>query len=106
MRVDLGDEASLRRHRGVLHVVRLRPAVAPDFAKPWRSQRRLAVPELGGVLDMERCRGVGIDLNKLLQRPVTLRVRRGGETTGRTLAAGVAGFASAGQSHPASVVGR
>ena len=75
--VSLGAQV-LRRHRGMLHVVpqSMPPAV---FARPWREERSVAVPELGGVLEMRRRRGTGIDLEKLLAAPVMLRTRRGGE---------------------------
>lgn len=79
VRVNIGDALSLRRYRGLVHVVRSPPEAPQNFSTPWRGERRLALPELRGVLTMQRGRGVGIDLEKLLQQPVTLRCRRGGE---------------------------
>lgn len=68
----------LHRHRGMLHVVP-QPLPPTVFARPWHEERSVAVPELGGVLEMRRRRGAGIDLEKLLAKPVMLRTRRGGE---------------------------
>ncbi len=82
--VELGLHA-LRRYAGELHVVPLAPLVPvtarvpTDFARPWRDERRVDIPELHGVLEMRRRRGAGIDLAKLQAKPVTLRLRAGGE---------------------------
>ena len=76
--IELGTQA-LRRHAGVLHVVPLGPSLPADFSRPWREERRLAVPELHATLEMRRRRGAGIALAALLAKPVTLRMRRGGE---------------------------
>jgi tRNA(Ile)-lysidine synthase len=70
--------ARLRRHAGKLHVVR-GPAPPPQFSKRWHGERRIALPELGGTLTLARVRGAGISLSRLRGRPVTIRVRQGGE---------------------------
>ena len=78
MLIELGD-ASLRRFDGRLYVT---PASGPPrhgFAKRWRGERKLALPELNGVLTMTECRGNGISLAKLQSKVVTIRLRRGGE---------------------------
>jgi tRNA(Ile)-lysidine synthase len=73
---------SLRRHRAALHLV---PAAAPQRSpaapapQSWRGEGRMELPAWHGVLHMRRRRGAGIDLEKLLAKPVTLRARRGGE---------------------------
>ena len=69
----------LRRHAGVLHVVTTAPPVPAGFSRSWRDERRLNVPELHAALEMRRRRGAGIALELLLAKPVTLRLRRGGE---------------------------
>ncbi len=72
----------LRRHRGLLHVVPIVsvvPQPAPDFSQAWCGERRMVISAWHGVLDMRRRRGAGIDLEKLLVKPVTLRLRQGGE---------------------------
>jgi tRNA(Ile)-lysidine synthase len=73
---------SLRRYAGALHVVPivpLTPELPADFSRRWHDERRVVIPELRGVLEMRRRRGAGIALDKLLAKPVSLRVRRGGE---------------------------
>jgi len=76
--IDLGDQA-LRRHRGLLQVAPMQLPRDSSFMQPWREEHRMVIPELRGVLEMRRRRGAGIDLEKLLAKPVTLRTRRGGE---------------------------
>jgi tRNA(Ile)-lysidine synthase len=78
-RVAIGlDGAVLRRFDGRLHLVKHAPrrAMAP---RPWRGEKRIALPELGGTLVMERVPGSGISLARLRGKPVTIRPRRGGE---------------------------
>lgn len=79
--VELGAQ-TLRRHAGVLHLVAPAsglPKLPKDFSRPWREERRLVIPELDAVLEMRRRRGAGIALDALMAKPVTLRLRRGGE---------------------------
>ena len=72
-------EHTLRRFAGALHVVPAAQPLAADFSRRWHGERRLLVPELHAALEMRRKRGAGIDLEKLLAKPVILRLRRGGE---------------------------
>ena len=99
VRIDLGA-AELRRFEGRLHVVpkltvRERPAAryhrlpqdrktlskkgTSDVVRRWRGEHRLELPELGGALVMAPCRGQGVSLTRLRGRPVTIRLRKGGE---------------------------
>jgi len=71
--------ATLRRYMGRLYLVEEQLPVPRAFAKPWRGERELAVPELGGILHMTPARGTGISIARLGKRPVALRVRQGGE---------------------------
>ncbi len=70
---------TLRRFAGALHVVVAQSPVKKDFSQRWRDERHLVIPELQATLEMRARRGAGIDLLKLLTKPVTLRLRRGGE---------------------------
>ena len=70
---------TLRRFAGALHVVVMQSPIKKDFVQRWRDERRLVIPKLHATLEMRARRGAGIDLLKLLTKPVTLRVRRGGE---------------------------
>ncbi|MBI3045834.1 MAG: tRNA lysidine(34) synthetase TilS [Betaproteobacteria bacterium] len=78
VRVDLGG-FELHRFQGRLHVVQRVPPVCKDYARRWRGERTLALPELGGVLAMTPSRGQGVSLDRLRGGTVTIRVRRGGE---------------------------
>jgi tRNA(Ile)-lysidine synthase len=72
------DGASLRRHAGRLHVVRAERAPL-RFARRWRGEARLELPELGGVLTLVPGSGVGVSRARLRGRAITIRLRRGGE---------------------------
>jgi len=76
--VELGD-FTLRRHAGNLHLVRSGSAPPAHFEMRWRGEKKIALPELGGVLSLAPARGSGISLARLGARPVTIRVRQGGE---------------------------
>jgi tRNA(Ile)-lysidine synthase len=76
--VGLGG-VELRRFEGRLHAVPQLAAPRPGYARRWRGEKKVALPELGGVLAMERARGAGVSLARLREGPVTIRVRRGGE---------------------------
>lgn len=74
--IDLG-EVELRRFAGTLHVVR--KLQTPVSRIKWQGEREVALPELGGVLELARGRDAGISLRRLADRTVTIGVRRGGE---------------------------
>lgn len=76
--VDLGDH-QLRRSADELRVVPASDAVERDFARRWRGEPKLGLPELGGTLVFRKCSGAGISLAKLSALPVTIRLRQGGE---------------------------
>ncbi|MGH8701833.1 MAG: tRNA lysidine(34) synthetase TilS, partial [Burkholderiales bacterium] len=76
--VELGG-FTLRRHAGRLHLVRAGGAPPAHYEKRWRGEKVIALPELGGVLNLPRARGAGISLARLRGRPVMMRLRRGGE---------------------------
>ena len=76
--VELGD-FTLRRHAGRLHLVRARGVPPAQYEKLWRGEKKMALPELGGVLTLARATGSGISLSRLGGGVVTIRLRRGGE---------------------------
>jgi tRNA(Ile)-lysidine synthase len=78
VRVRVGD-VELRRFEGRLHAVSTLAAPRVDYARRWRGESRLRLPELGGVLAMDRRRDIGLSLERLRGGPVVIRVRRGGE---------------------------
>ena len=74
------EGASLRRYQGRLHAVPALRALPRSYARPWRGEREMELAELGGVLSMVRTRGKGISIARLGRAPVTVRLRRGGES--------------------------
>ena len=76
--VDIGSHV-LRRFAGAIYVTPRQASGVGDLAFRWRGERRLEIPALQAALEMRRARGRGIDLARLLAKPVTLRMRRGGE---------------------------
>lgn len=69
----------LRRFAGVLHLVAKAGAADTGFSRPWRGERKLALAGLNGMLTMTRAHAEGISLARLKMKPVTVRVRSGGE---------------------------
>jgi len=78
VRVALG-ELEVRRFKGNVYVCRAHPALDPKFCLRWQGEEKLEIGELGGVMALHRTKGKGMDYAKLMQEPVTIRVRRGGE---------------------------
>ena len=76
--LDLGSH-SLRRFSGELRLVAKTSTSPPGYARIWHGESRLALAELGGTLRMTKRRSAGISLKRLLEAPVTVRVRQGGE---------------------------
>jgi tRNA(Ile)-lysidine synthase len=76
--IDMGD-FELRSFAGALHVVAKIPGPDAKFFRPWRGELELSLPELGGALSMTKGRGTGISLARLQAKPVSVRVRGGGE---------------------------
>ena len=78
VRIELGG-FDLKRFENRLHVVAAMKDLPAGYARRWRGQSEIVLPELGGVLAMPRVRGAGISLARLRGGPVTIGVRRGGE---------------------------
>jgi tRNA(Ile)-lysidine synthase len=70
----------LRRFENRLHVIAGLKEPAAGYARRWRGEKQIALPDLGGVLAMPRARGAGLSLARLSGHPVIIRVRRGGES--------------------------
>jgi tRNA(Ile)-lysidine synthase len=69
--VELGD-FTIRRHAGRLHLVRARGVPPAHYEKLWRGEKKMALPELGGVLTLARATGSGISLSRLGGGVVTI----------------------------------
>jgi tRNA(Ile)-lysidine synthase len=78
VRIELGG-FELRRFENRLHVVGSVERLSAGYARRWNGEKKIALPELGGVLAMPRARGGGISLARLRGHPVTIGLRRGGE---------------------------
>lgn len=76
--IDLGTH-ELRRYAGELRVVANAAAPATGYSFLWRGESRLRLPELDAILVMKKSRGAGISLAKLLEAPVSVKLRQGGE---------------------------
>lgn len=77
--VDMGD-VELRRFRGMLYIMRPLPPVVADFEASWRWKSPLRLPQLGGTLYLEPCKGDGIAAQWLKRGMLTVRLRGGGES--------------------------
>lgn len=78
--------AEIRCFRGQLYVriasrekVGKAGAASPNLPLQWNGEEQLPIRELDGVIQFSRCQSTGINLNKLVELPVTIRPRRGGE---------------------------
>jgi tRNA(Ile)-lysidine synthase len=73
------DDFTLRRHAGRLYLVRSGGGPPAHYERRWQGEKKMALPELGGVLTLARATGAGISLSRLRGGVVTIRLRRGGE---------------------------
>lgn len=88
MHVVFGD-AEIRCFRGQVYVGRASSSsstkarkggmLMPEWRLQWNGEDQLEVRELGGVLRFSLCHSSGISLKKLVEAPVTIQARRGGE---------------------------
>jgi tRNA(Ile)-lysidine synthase len=78
LRVAFG-EWEVRRFKGAVYVCRSQAAVDSALTIAWHGESRLAIAELGGTLSFRREKGKGIAYAKLIKKPVSIRVRQGGE---------------------------
>jgi len=76
--VDLGN-VELRRFRGALYVVASLPQLPRNFEREWSGRSSLELPQLGGILHLEKRKNCGIAEEWLQRSRLTVRVRRGGE---------------------------
>lgn len=68
----------VRCFRGVVYVRKtgIRPGME---RREWHGEKQLVIPDLGGTIRFTRRKGMGINLHKLTESAVTIRMRQGGE---------------------------
>jgi tRNA(Ile)-lysidine synthase len=71
--------AEVRCFRGALHVRRANTFPNAEWSLSWQGEKQLVIPNLGGTAKFTRRKGLGINLLRLMEKPVTLRMRQGGE---------------------------
>jgi tRNA(Ile)-lysidine synthase len=77
VRIEL-EGAQLRRFQGRVHITRLTPHATRPVTR-WHGERELSLPDLGGVLRMEKGTVGGISVARIKGKVVTVRTRHGGE---------------------------
>lgn len=78
MHVIFGN-TEVRCFRGAVYVRNTRLFPGPNWRLTWQGEEHLVVSELGGTIMFTRRKGLGINLQKLMESPVTIRMRQGGE---------------------------
>ena len=73
-------EWQVRRYQGKVYALRALGEFDQGFVLPWRGEAELDWAALGTRLHFKHTDSSGISLAKLQRAPVTLRLRRGGET--------------------------
>lgn len=76
--VVFGD-AEVRCFRDVVHVRKADTFPNAEWPLSWHGEKQLIIADLGGTVRFTRRKGLGINLQKLMEGPVTIRMRRGGE---------------------------
>jgi tRNA(Ile)-lysidine synthase len=71
--------AEIRRFRGVAWIVRPASPAPAGFHAPWPGRVTWRLPELGGVLRLNRARGAGLAAAAVRRGQLEVRLRRGGE---------------------------
>jgi tRNA(Ile)-lysidine synthase len=71
--------AEIRCFRGAIHVRNANPFPDVGWRLVWHGEKQLVIGDLGGILRFTPRKGLGINLQKLTESPVTIRRRQGGE---------------------------
>ncbi len=70
----------VRRYQDRVYALRVPEQFDPGLVLPWRGETELDWPALHARVSFRQVDGAGISLAELQRAPVTLRLRRGGET--------------------------
>ena len=71
--------AEVRCFREVVHVRNAELLPRMDWRLAWHGEKQLVIEDLGGTIRFTRRKGLGINLQRLMENPVTIRMRQGGE---------------------------
>lgn len=71
--------AEIRCFRGAIHVRNANPFPDMEWRLAWHGEKQLVIGDLGGILRFTPRKGLGINLQKLTESAVTIRMRQGGE---------------------------
>jgi tRNA(Ile)-lysidine synthase len=77
--ITLGDW-QVRRYQGKVHVLPALGVFDPGLVLSWHGEAELVWPAMNMQLRFDQSQGAGVSLAKLLHAPVTLRLRKGGES--------------------------
>ena len=78
LHIPFGD-AEIRCFKRIMYILPKQRPIACTWTLPWQNEEQLIIQPLNGVIDFLQTHNQGIDTEKLLQKPVTVRVRQGGE---------------------------
>lgn len=70
----------VRRYQGRIHVLPVLGGFDPGLVLSWHGEGELVWPAMNTQLRFDRSHGAGVSLAKLQRAPVTLRLRKGGES--------------------------
>ncbi len=79
VRIDFGGW-QIRRFRKRAYALRMQAEFDPDFVLRWQGEPQLGWPAMDTAVNFLQSTGQGVNLAKLERSPVTLKLRRGGET--------------------------
>lgn len=70
----------VRRYQGRIYVMKALADFDPSYVVSWLGEQQLEWPALSGQVSFGKALGTGINLAKLQERQITLRLRSGGES--------------------------
>lgn len=73
------DNLEIRCYQGAINIIPKKIAFHEKLLVTWRGEEQLALKQLNGFINFEHTKDTGINLQKLSQHPVTIRLRHGGE---------------------------
>ncbi len=71
--------AEVRCFQGAVYVRQADTSPDAEWPLSWHGEKQLVIADLGGIIKFTRRKGLGINLRKLMESPVTIRMRQGGE---------------------------